>query len=391
MRNKLVVIPSDLISDYELKGTSSWIRNYYNPLGFFDEVYVLSPLEEKNVEKFGLKIVPVTSNRDFRKKLKKINPICVRAYGGYWATDYANYNRVAKIPVVSSVHDTNMKLMYEGLKFSDFIFSMSKAVSKVLIDNNFVKKEHVSILGNRVNTSLFKKMEIDRSFLEALGIAANKKIILHVGRKTIQKNIENIISSLTHLKDDFILLLIGAGDFEQYKNQIEKLGLLSRVFNIEKVENNKLPLFYNLADVFCVPSRWEGFGLVFIEAASCLTKIVTSNKEPMSDYLINDGVMNVLIDDYESPKEIAQAILKLINNESYNDDTRNIVIKKFDEKVISNREIGMYKSIVYRNVRKEGDYQRWYFNRYYDLEVSPVLRKIKKLPKRLWIKIRSYL
>lgn len=387
---KLVVIPSDLISDYESKGTSGWLKGYYNPLGFFDQVYVLSPLEKDRDEKYGLKIIPVTSNRDFRKKLKEINPICVRAYGGYWATDYANYNRVANIPVVSSVHDTNVKLMFESLKFSDFIFSMSNAVSEVLLDNGFVNKDHISILGNRVNTSLFKKKEVDGSFLKGYGISTDKKIILHVGRKSIEKNIENVISSLGYLGDEYILLLIGVGDFKQYKHQIENLGLSSRVFNIEKVENNKLPMFYNLAEVLCVPSKWEGFGLVFVEAASCSTKIVTSNIEPMCNYLINDGVMNTLIDNYESPEKIAQATLKLINNNSYNDHTRNIIVQKFDEKVISNREVDLYKSIVYRNIRKHGDYKRWYFNRYYNLEVYPILKKIKKLPKRLWVKIHSF-
>ena len=42
--NKLVVIPSDLISDYEAKGTSTWLEEYYNPKGFFDEFDVLCPI-----------------------------------------------------------------------------------------------------------------------------------------------------------------------------------------------------------------------------------------------------------------------------------------------------------------------------------------------------------
>ncbi|MEC3907333.1 glycosyltransferase family 4 protein [Tamlana sp. 2201CG12-4] len=390
MVRKLVVIPSDLISDYESKGTSSWLRNYYNPMGFFDKVYVLSPIEKEFDEKYGLKIVPVISNRDFRNKLKKINPICVRAYGGYWATDYANYNRVTNIPVVSSVHDTNLKLMYESLKYSDFILSMSQVVSNVLLENDLAKKEHISVLGNRVDTSLFKKMNIDKSILSSYEIPLDKRIILHVGRKSVEKNIENVIKTLNYLEDEFILLLLGAGDFKPYEKQIEELDLKERVFNIEKIENNKLPLFYNIAEVLCVPSRWEGFGLVFVEAASCLTKIVTSNKAPMSDYLVNDGVMNTLINDYETPRVIAKAVLNLVNNKSQNSHTRNVIVEKFDQKVISNREIDFYKTIVYRNIRKRADYRKWYVKRWCKLELLPVLRKIKKLPKRLWLKVRSY-
>lgn len=57
----------------------------------------------------------------------------------------------------------------------------------------------------------------------------------------------------------------------------------------------------------CVPSRWEGFGIVFIEAASCEAAIVTSNIAPMNEYLEN-GKNAVLVDEYENPKEIADAV-----------------------------------------------------------------------------------
>ena len=73
MMKKLVVIPSDPIHAYEAKGTSSWIKDYYNPQGYFDEVYVLSPLEKNKTEKYGLKIIPVSNNVDYKKKLRAIN------------------------------------------------------------------------------------------------------------------------------------------------------------------------------------------------------------------------------------------------------------------------------------------------------------------------------
>ena len=141
----------------------------------------------------------------------------------------------------------------------------------------------------------------------------------------------------------------------------------------------------------CVPSRWEGFGLVFAEAASCLTKIVTSNIAPMNKYLINDGVMNILVDDYENPELIAKAIKDLSdNNVNINYDTRNIIIEKFDKKVISQREVDFYKNVIYSNKTKNLDYKIWYFNCWYRKKLLPKTRRTLRLPKRIWTKIRSY-
>lgn len=142
---KLVVIPSDPIHAYEAKGTSSWLKDYYNPQGYFDKVYVLSPLEKNETEKYGLKIIPVANNTDYKKKLKAINPLCVRSYGGYWATDYAVYNKVKDIPIVSSVHDTNDELIHDSLKFSDFIITMSFIIKNKLFQNKLARKNKIEV------------------------------------------------------------------------------------------------------------------------------------------------------------------------------------------------------------------------------------------------------
>ena len=66
------------------------------------------------------------------------------------------------------------------------------------------------------------------------------------------------------------------------------MAMSKRCFWIESVKNSELPVWYSWCDCFCVPSRWEGFGLVFIEAAACGSAIVTSDIAPMTEYFTND-------------------------------------------------------------------------------------------------------
>ena len=89
------------------------------------------------------------------------------------------------------------------------------------------------------------------------------KVILYVGRVTFQKNLEVLIKAASTLKENPIIRVIGDGD------SLNAVIMLARTL---KVELDLLPFtenlssFYSEADVFCLPSRWEGFPNVVGEA-----------------------------------------------------------------------------------------------------------------------------
>jgi hypothetical protein len=76
---------------------------------------------------------------------------------------------------------------------------------------------------------------------------------------------------------------------------------------VESVPNSELPVWYSWCDCLCVPSRWEGFGIVFIEAAACGTPIVTSRIAPMNEYLRHD-VSAWLVEHYTDPRAVAAGV-----------------------------------------------------------------------------------
>lgn len=358
--NKLVVIPSDSISAYEQKGTSSWLKEYYNPNGFFDEVYVLSPIETIEREVYGLKIIPITSNKHYKEQLRRINPICVRTYGGYWATDYGNYNRVKDIPVISSVHDTNPDLIHKSLKYSDFIIVMSDVIKTILLKDNLAYRNDIYILGNRVDTNNFKLIDSENLKLQKIkNLIPFEKFILLIGRKSDQKNIDNVLKAMAHVSKKHGLVLAGQGSVDNYTQTINEYDLKDRILNIDKIENSDLPYYYNLASLLCNPSRWEGFGVVFIEAIFCKCKIVSSNIAPMNEFVINDGIMNTLVDDYESPRTIANAINDLLAVSEKNDDNYKFVLDKFSKKVVAKNEIECYNAVKNRNRHFSLSYFIW--------------------------------
>ena len=389
---KLVIIPSDPIHAYEEKGTSSWLKDYFNPKGFFDEVYVLSPKEFKRRNIYGLQIIPVSSSREYQKKLREINPICVRSYGGYWATDYAILNKIDEIPVLSSVHDTNPDLIHSSLRFSDKLITMSEVIKKILIKNKYGIEDDIFVLGNRVDLNIFRK--IDKSNFEIQKIRdqfPKGRIILHVGRVSKQKNIETVIKSLKFLGEKYFFVHIGKGEFKELEILAKELNVEDRVFNISKIENNELSNWYNAADVVCIPSRWEGFGLVFIEAAACESKIVTSDIAPMNEFLTNDFEMNFLVKEYENPERISEGILELFKNNNTNKNTLKLISTKFSKEIVSDNEIDQYIGVSDKRKHKTIKYYLWKFSFLMKQNKKKYLKLIIKLPKRVWRKILSYL
>ena len=281
---KLVVIPSDSLKALIHAGWSyEQLSEYYNPEDFFDEVYCLFPYEEnKIVGKINyIKAEP----EQFKKIIKQIKPDVIRGYGGRWASIYANANRVENIPIIISVHDVNPLLIDSSLRWADRVVCMSKAVKEAVMKITHMDENIISILPNRIDVQKFSKKE-DESFKKYLIKRYGEgKFILHVGRKAEQKNLDTVIKSMQYLPKEYKAVFLGAGDSESYRILAKKLNVENRCFFEDSVSSDKLPYYYSWCDCMCTPSRWEGFGFVFIEAAACECAIVTSDIAPMNEYL----------------------------------------------------------------------------------------------------------
>lgn len=348
---KIAIIPSDSLEDYEVKGISIRLEDYYNPLHFFDEVFLLSPKEKHFQYKYGMTIIP-TQPEDLINRLKELKIDIIRAYGGYWATSMACINKTSGIPVVASVHDTNPLLLFDSIKYADIIFCVSKAVKNDVL-KKYKNYNRVWILPNRVDFNIMKFRSSDEiSFLS--DEFPFKYKILHIGRKTEQKNLDTLIKALSNLGKDFCLLTIGKGDTTKYKYLARQHNVIDQCFFKESVKSEELSYYFSWADCFCTPSRWEGFGIVFIEALACESIVVTSDIGPMNEF-IEHKYNGILVKDYENPETLAE----MIKFACCDQDLRKVLKKnarksvmKFEKHNIDTLEVEYYRKIL--NMEKQG-------------------------------------
>ena len=380
---RLVVVPSDPISAYERAGYD-WLHRYYNPLGYFGEVIALSPREEKNRQAHGMTIRHV-SEQFFQSALREIAPDVVRAYGGYWPADLVVRNRLPHLPIVISVHDRLPQRIHRSVALADVVLCMSQAVRQEVMRKG-VDSEKVMALPNRIDLNRFQPYS-NTSEIQKIKAAYPGKLILHVGRKHEEKNLDTLIRSLRHLPQEYRCVFIGTGDVQSYVALANTEGVADRCYWLDHIQNQDLPHWYSACDCFCVPSRWEGFGIVFIEAAACGTPIVTSRIPPMTEYL-RHGESAFLVEKYEDPKCLAKAIHRTIDDTAFSARIRigaRTAAAPFELSQVDALEVQIYREVMHRRLGSPPSawtQQRWNAEQF-------VYQAIRGGAKQAWRLVRS--
>lgn len=144
-----------------------------------------------------------------------------------------------------------------------------------------------------------------------------RDFIFYTGVWRYHKNIEGLLKAfklLAEEKDNYQLVLGGGRkekDIERIKRKIAKLGLEDRVFCPGFLSEQELKKFYRAAAIFVLPSFYEGFGLVPLEALSQGTPVCCSNAGPLPEILGDCA----LYFDPRRPQDIAEKLASLLENE----------------------------------------------------------------------------
>lgn len=342
---KLAVIPSDPMSAYEAVGCHVWAKGYYNPGGAFDEVFLFSPLEKREQFQYGMHTIP-TQPRELASRIRQYKVDLIRAYGGYWACDMACKNKVKNVPVVVSVHDTNPDELYPSISQADYVFCMSQAVRELVLTRH-PDPQRVWILPNRYDKKVMRPLP-DEDFSDLDKAYPWKYKLLCVGRISRQKNQDNVVKALKELGPDYGCLFVGRNDTDPIQKAAEEAGVSAQCRFVESIRNDLLPRYYNWADAMFTPSRWEGFGIVFIEALACGAVVVTSDVRPMSEYIQHEQ-NGLLVREHENPKALAAMVERACTDEALRKTLRKNApesVAAFEKERVDGLEIQYYQRIL---------------------------------------------
>ncbi len=137
--------------------------------------------------------------------------------------------------------------------------------------------------------------------------AAGGLAILCVAHLYPRKDVATLLDAMARLPEDVRLRVVGNGpELSRLRQRVRTLALDGRVELLGHVPFARLAAEYRRADVFCLPSRQEGFGIVFLEAMAAGLPIVAARAAAVPE-VVSDGECGILIEPGNSA-ELASVI-----------------------------------------------------------------------------------
>ncbi|MCB9799900.1 MAG: glycosyltransferase family 4 protein [Candidatus Omnitrophica bacterium] len=223
-----------------------------------------------------------------------------------------------KVPVVLIVHGVEAwKSKNKSLITAvDWIISVSEFTRERFSQWSGWSKECITILPNCIELEKFKPGSKNALLLQQYGLE-NKKTIMTMGRMSRLEQYKGfdevlaVLSEIIYKKSEVLYMIVGDGDDRlRLEQKAEKLGVQNNVIFTGFIPEEEKADYLRLADVFVMPSRGEGFGIVFLEAMACGAPVVGSKIDGSREAL-DDGKLGILVDPDERG-EIKKAILDLL-------------------------------------------------------------------------------
>lgn len=233
--------------------------------------------------------------------------------------------RVARLPGEAE-GEYRLEGEREVLRIADRIVAATPAELAQIQWLYQVKIDHVVIVPPGVDTSRFYPIPSDEA-KEYIGVPPCERMLLFVGRIEPLKGIDTLIQAIAIMRKMgvFVCLSVIGGEpnpsvetenteMVRLKEMCEQAGLSDLVTFLGKRGQDTLPYYYSAVEAVVVPSHYESFGMVALEAMACGAPVVASQVGGLA-YLVKDGEtgFTVPVDD---PQALAERLALLINDQS---------------------------------------------------------------------------
>jgi D-inositol-3-phosphate glycosyltransferase len=254
----------------------------------------------------------------------------------------------------------------ESAQAADRLISFTEEERDDLVNLYGASRDRILVIPAGVDTDLFRPIDKQES-RSLLGLGKGKTM-LFAGRIEPIKGIDVLLGAVQSLNngDENVRLLIVGGDLEgngevaRLRSEVYRMGIADRVTFYGAAEQDKMPLFYNAADVCVVPSLHESFCFVALEAMACGTPVVASKVGGLKT-TIEDGKTGYLVAEHSS-RAFAHSVKRILEDGDLQHEmgkaARNRALQ-FRWSTVAEKMLVTYKLIIDDfNPRSWGESQR---------------------------------
>jgi len=201
---------------------------------------------------------------------------------------------------------------------SDAFVSVSATVGRDAVKHAGADPAKIVPVHNGFDHDIFNVIE-DEALLQEIHAKYElpARYILWVGQMYPPKNLGRLFEAFARIKDDIPHdLVLGGQEAWRAKPELEligRLGIRDRVRFTGWVSREHLPALYNLADLFVLPSLYEGFGIPLIEAMACGCPVLTSKTGSPPE--VTEGAATLV--DPRDVGDIAEGIRRVLSDPSF--------------------------------------------------------------------------
>ncbi|WP_300381816.1 glycosyltransferase [Clostridium sp.] len=271
----------------------------------------------------------------------------IHCQSSFWAGISANYiSKKYNIPLIITEHSSIKKAYYLKESYKPYIIDSYKMADKLITVGNALKKELINLTNRDDILVIPNLIPIDNFSIKENN---NKEFtFFSLAFLEGEKGMDTLIKAFSKgFKNTNSKLIIG-GEGSQKDNLIkltEKLGITNKVEFLGTLSREEVSYNMRNCDTFVLASRYETFGVVYIEALASGKPVIGTYNGGAEDIINKENGIIVNIDNID---ELAKGMAKIKDNiKEYNPlKIREDCIKRYSEKEITNKIINVYKELI---------------------------------------------
>ncbi len=313
--------------------------------------------------KFDKYLLPILGYFKARKIIKDSNNFIIHAYqASYGAGAAYIYKLLDPSSKFVLTLQEGKELENQSALIKIFRKMLIKKADAITAISNYLKDyaqkinphARMFLIPNGVDADVFKRKDSGLSTIkDKLNIKGDDRVIITVSRLVSKNGVADLINAFGEIiKENYEtrlkLLIIGSGELEnELKELVNDLGLINRVVFLGNIENDQLPDYLSLGDIFVRPSISEGLGTAFLEAMAVGLPVIATPVGGIPDFI--EDHETGLFTKPNNPHDLAQKIKEILSNVNLKkkliDNGRKLIVEKYNWQTVAQKFNDIYLTI----------------------------------------------
>ena len=291
------------------------------------------------------------------------------AWGIRFAHMFHTLGHMKKRILEPESYQSDRRIMTEAhvLQWADRVIAATPAEQAQLRWLYRARRRQIVVIPPGVNTERFSDAMTVSEARASLGIDPNRHVLLFVGRIEPLKAVDTILEALRVLRDKqpellprLHFIIVGGDPNSRSDAEMNRLQRLSVELGINQIvsfvgaaDQAELPHYYRAATAVIMPSDYESFGMVALEAMACGTPVIASQVGGLQ-FLVRDQQTGFHVPARE-PVSLAQAIISLVSDPTKTAEmglTASRIAQEYAWSEIADRLLRVFETIAGQRLKK---------------------------------------